>query len=406
MINKLKSKIFWLIMITLSIITLGVVLLFTIINYRNTINTSIFFIDRVYGIEDDRKERPVKPDEDNEKKEMRRNIPNIDGFYSLVVKDNEVIENNGTSVTDEIKNYAIKVSNKKSNDGIIGNYIYRIDREKDDEILVILVQNENSVTHIKILYLAAIGISGVALIIIYIIAKKVAELIVKPVENTFEKQIEFISDASHELKTPLAVIEANADVLENEVGKNKWIDYIQNEIESMDKLVNELLLLAKLENVDNIHEYEEFDLSKEVEICIAIFESMAYEKKININTNIEENIKFNGNKEDIKHILSTLIDNAIKHTDAKKNVEIDFKKNKENIIIEVKNQGEPIPREEREKIFQRFYRVDKSRNREAKRYGLGLPIAKSTVEKYKGTIDVDYNNGYTIFKVQIPIKNK
>lgn len=406
MINKLKSKIFWLIMITLSIITLGVVILFTIINYRNTINTSSFFIDRVYGIEDNRKDRPLKPEEDDEERMDRRDVPDIDGFYSLIVKDDEVIGNNGTLVTEEIKNYAIKASNKKSNDGIIGNYIYRIDKEKDDRVLVILVQNEDAVTHIKILYLAAIGISVVAIGVIYIIAKKVSELIVKPVENTFEKQIEFISDASHELKTPLAVIEANADVLENEVGKNKWIDYIQNEIESMDKLVNELLLLAKIENVDNIQKYEEFDLSKEVEICIAIFESMAYEKNVKVNTNIEENVKINGNKEDIKHILSTLIDNAIKHTESEKSIEINLKKNKENIIIEVKNEGEPIPKEEREKIFERFYRVDKSRNREAKRYGLGLAIAKSTVEKYKGSIEVECNNGYTIFKVQIPIKNK
>ena len=77
-------------------------------------------------------------------------------------------------------------------------------------------------------------------------------MIVKPVEETFEKQKQFISDASHELKTPLAVIEANADVLENEIGKNKWINYIQNEAESMNKLINELLLLAKIENIDNI----------------------------------------------------------------------------------------------------------------------------------------------------------
>ena len=120
------------------------------------------------------------------------------------------------------------------------------------------------------------------------------------------------------------------------------------------------------------------------------------------DSDIEENVKFNGNKEDIHHILSTLVDNAIKHTESEKSVEIILKKTKENVILEVKNQGEPIPKEEQEKIFERFYRVDKSRNREAKRYGLGLAIAKSTVEKYNGMIEVNCNNGVTTFKVKIP----
>ena len=116
------------------------------------------------------------------------------------------------------------------------------------------------------------------LIIIYGIAKKLSVVIVKPIQETFEKQKQFISDASHELKTPLAVIEANTDVLEGQVGNNKWINYIQNEIDSMNKLINELLLLAKMENVGELKEYKELDISKETEIIVSMFESMAYEK--------------------------------------------------------------------------------------------------------------------------------
>lgn len=119
--------------------------------------------------------------------------------------------------------------------------------------------------------------------------------------------------------------------MENEIGNNKWMGYIQNEIESMNKLINELLLLAKIENIDNLKDYKPFNVSKETEIIISMFESMA-----------------------------------------------------------------------REKIFERFYRIDKSRNRNEKRYGLGLAIAKATVSKYNGKIEVLYNNGYTIFKVTIP----
>lgn len=245
-------------------------------------------------------------------------------------------------------------------------------------------------------------ISIISCLAIYLIAKKISKIIVKPVEETFEKQKQFISDASHELKTPLAVIEANTDVLEGEIGNNKWIGYIQNEVDSMNKLISELLLLAKIENIDNLKENIKFDLSKEVEIIISMFESMAFEKNVSLKSNISENIMINGNKEDIEHIVSILIDNAIKHTKPEKEVIVELKKEKSEIILEVKNMGEKVPEEEREKIFERFYCIDKSRNRKEKGYGLGLAIAKSIIEKYKGKIEVYYKDGYTIFKVIIP----
>lgn len=186
------------------------------------------------------------------------------------------------------------------------------------------------------------------------------------------------------------------------VGTNKWINYIQNEADSMNKLINELLLLAKIENVDNLKEYKQLNLSKEVEIILSMFESMAYEKQVNIKSEIAENIIMDGNKEDIEHIVSTLTDNAIKHTEAKKEVVVILRKEKNEIILEVKNMGDPIPEEEREKIFERFYRIDKSRNRKEKRYGLGLAIAKSTIEKYNGKIELSYKDNFTVFKVTIP----
>ena len=265
-----------------------------------------------------------------------------------------------------------------------------------------LLENEDVILHIKLIFILSIVEGIISVIIIYIISKKLSQIIVNPVKETLEKQKEFISDASHELKTPLAVIEANVDVLENQTGSNKWIGYIQNEVESMNKLVNDLLLLAKMENLNNTEENIQFDVSKETEIVVSMFESMAYEKKIKINTNIQEDIYMKGNKEDIQHVLSILIDNAIKHTLSEKDIIVELIKEKNELIFEVKNMGEPIPKEEREKIFERFYRIDKSRNRNEKRYGLGLAIAKTIVQKYNGNIEVSYKNNFTIFKVTIP----
>ena len=399
MIKKLKSKIFILIMLSLSAIILGTIIIFTILNYTNTINTATMMIDRVTDI--GVKKEPIE-NNSNIGEEKINIDTDIEGLYMIQVKDSEVIRNKDISYDQEIEQNAIKASNSKKEVGIIGKYIYKVRRTRDNTNMVILMENEEVITHIKTILVFAVIASIISLIIIYIIAKKVSELIVKPVEDTLEKQKQFISDASLELKTPLAVIEANADVLENEVKDNKWLKYIQNEIDSMDKLINELLLLTKIENVDSLKNYEEFNVSEETEMIISMFESMAYEKQIKINTDIQKDIKLNGNKEDIEHILSTLIDNAIKHTKPEKEISVELYKEKNNIILQVKNMGEPIPEDQREKIFERFYRIDKSRNRSEKRYGLGLAIAKSTVQKYNGKIEVSYKNGFTVFKVSIP----
>ncbi len=396
MISKLKQKIFWLIMISLSIIILGIIIIFVILNYNNTIDTTNFMMDRFMGEEPKR-----NLDEKIEDYKMKPEI-NIDGLYNFLVEGSTIVQSSVTSTNKELNEYALKIAKKKSEKGIVGKYIYKIKKINPNTVRITFMENEDAITHIKTIFTFSVIIAISSIVAIYIIAKKVSKTIVKPVEETFEKQKQFISDASHELKTPLAVIEANSDVLENEIGKNKWINYIQNEADSMNGLINELLLLAKIENVNNIKEYQELNLSKEVEIILSMFESVAYEKQVIIKTNIAENITINANKEDIEHIVSTLTDNAIKHTEAEKDVVVILKRERNEIILEVKNMGDPIPEEEREKIFERFYRIDKSRNRKEKRYGLGLAIAKSTIEKYNGKIEVSYKDNFTVFKVTIP----
>lgn len=396
MIKKLKQRIFLVIMVSLSIIILGTIILFTVLNYSNTINTATFMIDRFMG------EEPKKTPDGRIDDYKIKPDTNIDGVYNFLIQDSIIIQNSNTSNDKAINEYALKIAKKNTEKGIIGKYIYKVRKIKPSTVRITFVENEDTISHIKTIFIVSSIIAIASLFAIYKLAKKVSKMIVRPVEETFEKQKQFISDASHELKTPLAVIEANSDVLENEIGKNKWIDYIQNETESMNKLINELLLLAKIENVDNVKEYKQLNLSKEVEIILSMFESMAYEKQVDIKSKISENVIMNGNKEDIEHIVSTLTDNAIKHTNAQKEIEVELKKEKNEIILEVKNMGDPIPEEEKEKIFERFYRIDKSRNRNEKRYGLGLAIAKSTIEKYNGKIEVFYKDNFTVFKVIIP----
>ena len=397
MINKLRKKIFWIIQISLTIIILGIIVLFITSNYKNIIVSSTMFMDRIEVKEEVKIDRPA--DFNETKNGINPFFTDIEGVYKLQIKDNEIIRES-EDITDEVRNYAIELNGKKSEEGYIGNYIYKIRKFGNNGKEITLMENEEAINRYKRTIISVIAIGLLGITAIYIIAQKISKTIVKPVEASFEKQKQFISDASHELKTPLAVIEANSDVLQNKVGENKWITYIQKEVRSMNKLVNDLLTLAKMESTNNMN-IQKFDLSKEAKMSVAVFESIIYEKKIDLETNIGECIEFNGDKEDIKHIISIILDNAIKHTEENGKIIVNVVKEKSGIKIEIKNQGEPIPEEEREKIFERFYRVDKSRNRAEKRYGLGLAIAKEIVDKYNGTIKASSKDGFTSFVVTI-----
>ena len=307
MINKLRKKIFWIIQLSLTVIILGIIILFAGFSYRNTITSSTMFVDRINGRVNE------KPNEQRENTDPF--LVNVEGVYKIEFNNSSIIRES-TDVTEEARNYTLKISKKTSREGYIGNYIYRIRKLGNNGKEITLIENADAIKRLKLTISIAItlGLAGIATV--YIIAKKISKTIVEPVEESFEKQKQFISDASHELKTPLAVIEANADVLQEKNGENKWLTYIQNEVQSMNKLVNDLLTLSRMEKNAGVHN-QKFDLSKEVQMSVAVFESMIYEKGIRLKTNIDDGIIFNGEKEDIKHIISILLDNAIKHTKEK-----------------------------------------------------------------------------------------
>ena len=410
MIKKLKKKIFLILMLSISIVLIGGIVLFAYMNYSSSIKAATSIMERVndFGKIQENMEPPDNQKDDNtifneEERPPRGNIElnaNLEDTYYFIIEDGKII-NESDDKSSETEEYALKISKERNETGIIGDFIYKTAKGRNNSKIVMLMKNESVITRIRIIFI----LSGIACIIVvivaYFISKKVSNWLVKPVEQTIEKQKQFISDASHELKTPLAVIEANVDVLEGQVGNSKWMEYIQSEIASMDKLINNLLFLAKIENTAHMKSNEIVDISEEMLLTSSMFESMAYEKNIKMNYNIDENIKMKCYKEDIKQVVSILIDNAIKHTKNDGNVFVELKKEKNNIVIHVKNEGDPIPESEREKIFERFYRVDKSRNRKEKRYGLGLAIAKSLVEQYHGKIEVNCKDGITDFRVML-----
>ena len=236
-------------------------------------------------------------------------------------------------------------------------------------------------------------------ILIIYVSNTLTKWLTKPVIESFSKQKQFVVDASHELKTPLAIITASAESLELEPTEKKWLDNIKSESERMNKLVTDLVDLAKSENMKIKEKYNINNSSKIIEKTSLTFESLIYENKLKIEDNIDKDIMFSCNPDKIRELLGILLDNAIKHSTKNSKITVNLYKDKNNIILEIKNKGKEITKEDQEKIFDRFYRVDESRNRSDNRYGLGLSIAKNIVTSHNGKISVNCKNGYTTFKV-------
>ena len=200
-------------------------------------------------------------------------------------------------------------------------------------------------------------------IVIIVVSIKITSWIIKPVIETFNKQKQFIADASHELKTPIAVIMANSEALEKEPNEKKWLNNIKSESERMNELITNLLDLAKLENGKNKEIYNVEDLSKIAEMSVLTFESLMFENKIKFEYNIQKDLKLKCNSVQIKQLIAILLDNAIKHSEENGEINVFIKKQKNDIVLSVSNKGKEIPKEIRDKIFERFYRADESRNR-------------------------------------------
>ena len=232
----------------------------------------------------------------------------------------------------------------------------------------------------------------VILIISLIFSFYYSSLAIKPIEETFNKQKEFISNVSHEFKTPLASIKANLDLIKNK-NNLKWSKYIDDEINSLNILTDDLLYLSK-ENIITL-EKEDLNISNLLEEIIMTFESRAFELNKIFDLSIKKDIKFNGNRNDITRLFKIIIDNSIKYSlDNKIFITLD-KDNKINIII--KNKTKNI--KEIEKLFDRFYRDDESRNKDINGYGLGLSIAKEIVNNHKGKIKAQVKDKY--FTIEI-----
>lgn len=294
---------------------------------------------------------------------------------------------------DEIIDYVNQALSTGKEKGTLGRYAYIIKNKPYGKIVVFLdISQYQAQTNNLILTTILIGIA--AEIVSFLIALGLSFWLVRPVKDTFDKQKLFISNASHELKTPLAVIKANTDVLEADIGDNKWLGYIKDESTRMSELVNELLCLARLDDRNsNVLVMEDLNLTDLVLQTSLPFESRMFENGKRFTVEAQPGVTMHGDKSTIKHILTILIDNADKYSEEKGEISVRLFTRGKNRIIEVYNTGQGIPHDKLDKIFERFYREDKARNSKSGGYGLGLAIARSGVQAHGGSITAQSEYG-------------
>lgn len=262
---------------------------------------------------------------------------------------------------------------------------------------IVFLDRAIEISTLRRLLIIFIGISIIGIILLFGLSWMLASWTTVPIANAWEKQKQFIADASHELKTPLTVIAANTDVIlsnQDDTVKNqsKWLTYIKSETVRMSKLVSDLLYIAKSDVNEVNMIMNEFNISHTISGICLVFETIAFENGKILNYDITDNISYVGDEDRIRQLVNILVDNSIKHSGANAKITIllkrDIIKDKIKLIVTNTN-GEDIPKGMEDRLFERFFRVDKARNHNNGNHGLGLNIALSIVKNHNGTITVN-----------------
>ncbi|SHI12588.1 sensor histidine kinase [Clostridium intestinale] len=424
MFKKLRNRFLILNLVIISVMLLISFTSIYAITHKNIYTQIDMDLDKLSGNDDKGNKPKINGDMPNDKQmdgpqnDFTKGQGPMERYAFTVTTDgnwNKLSTFSRFSISDEFYESAKKAAiNKKVNRGYISvddtDLAFVINHNSSGYNLYFLDITFQKNTLRSLIYTFTI-VAFFMLIIIFLISRFFANRSIQPIKEAFDKQKQFIADASHELKTPLTVINTNVDVLLSNKddlihNQSKWLYYIKSEAERMNKLTSDLLYLAQVDYSDVKMIFSDFNLSEAVEHIILTMEGVVFENNIALHYDIEPNLIVSGNIEQLKQVIMIFLDNAIKYTDKKGKINLVLNKAHNKINLSVTNTGKGIPEEHISKIFNRFYRTDKSRARDSGGYGLGLSIAKAIVEQHNGKISVkSIVDKETTFTIELP-KNK
>lgn len=423
MVEKLRYRITLIAILALSIVLTVLCIslsLFLRFNYISSTNQTLDYIsENVHFFKDNK----IPPDNTYEEYEANEeNFSEVIGFGS-VINENTLrgarfftvfFDENGEIYDSDISHISElsqekaelisqKVYNEYKESGEIHNFRYLKTEERNGFSHIVFLDCSSTLRPLYFAQFMSISISlflvGAMTLIVWALSKIAA----KPFLENFETQKQFITNASHEIKTPLAIIDANAEVLKLTQGDNEWIDSIQNQTKRLSKLVKRLMVLSKAEEigVEKIY-FDKFSLSDAVLETVSFYNVLSQKNNITITTNVAPDIFVRGDEGSVRQLVEILLENAVKYCDENGVIEINLKPKLANASLDISNTcSNPPDKKSFDKIFDRFYRYDSSRSRKTGGYGIGLSIAKAIVDKHKGKISASSDKDRVTFSVVI-----
>lgn len=311
-----------------------------------------------------------------------------DGTGEVVRVDTRRI---ATITEEEARTYAATVAAFEKSDGRIDRFRYRVTplAEGEGKVLVFLDATDQGYSIVRIAalsLLAGLACWGAMLLLVVLLSKKA----IRPIAENIERQKQFVTDAGHELKTPIAIILANTDALELHTGESKWSRNIREQTTRLTRLMQNLLTLARLEEPKKPTDIAEFSLSELLTDTLDMFREPMEQRGLTLSENVGANIAIRASREQITRLLSTLFDNAVRYADADTEVQVTLTGGDRTVLLQVQNKCSTLPNCPPEKLFDRFFRGDTVRNGSSGGYGIGLSAAKAIAEQNGGSIIAEY----------------
>ncbi|WP_349948040.1 HAMP domain-containing sensor histidine kinase [Lacrimispora sp. BS-2] len=349
-----------------------------------------------------------------------KNLPSLVPAFVVTVNSRNSIENireNNITITKDLATTLVELTKAEDSlQGELKDYSLRYLKVPSTEgTKIVFADQRYERNNLKTLLINCLLVFLVAVFLFLILSIFLSRLALRPVENAWRLQNQFIADASHELKTPLTVILANLQILSHHrectiMDQQKWLDNTKEEAERMKQLVEELLFLARSDTgavQASQAAKAALDFSDMVLNGVLLFESIAFENKVKLENEIDQGIILEGFEPQLKQVITILLDNACKYAGKNGSVSVRLKKSSHNAVLTVQNTGTPIPEKDQAHVFERFYRTDESRVRKEGGYGLGLSIAKTIIDHHRGKISLTSSlETGTVFTVSLPISSR
>lgn len=401
MIKKLRIKFIGIVMASIILILSAIMVSINLINYSQIAQSADQMIDvivenngklpgpnKVGTVSNELEVRVLYQGESQaDNTQTNPETPFDTRFFTAVISNGQVISTDvsytASFSSSQASTKALSLYNSGREKGYDGVYRFRVHENSDSSYLVVYLDYSRQLEPTQNFMVNSLWIAAVGILVAFIVVFFISKLVVKPVEESASKQKRFVTDAAHELKTPLTIISANNELLQIEKGESEMTSVIDKEVKRMNEMVKDMTTLSKLDEISR-KDFESFSLTEAAHDVSDSFKNAFAQEKKKYDVKIDDNIDFKGNQSQIRKLLNILIDNALKYSI--KYTKLHVYKNGNHVYIDVDNDADNVKQGSKEKAFERFYRSDEARGSKVQGSGIGLSIAKEIVLIHKGKI--------------------